>query len=332
MNCLRAILVVPILVLAGLLLFDTASALRSEVAIPDVSMNDQLQLFVTIESDFDLVDSGTPIYFNVDVVDQHRVPVKGALISIALEGDGGAVIPSEALTDSQGTARFKFVGESLKESVFLLTASATYEGAIPDTDTFEIRVFNPPPPQRKIQRIEVVTVGLGALIIATFVSTEAGRYGLFNTLVFPLYTRLKKEEVLDHFVRGQIYGYILSNPGEYFSSIREVLKVTNGTLSHHLRTLEMQGFIKSTRDGIRKRFYPVHMIVPRSRGLKLSDLQLGILEVIKRKGGPTQKEIADQLGVSQQCISYNLRILSREGILRIEREGRQKKYYFERNF
>ncbi|MCK4455565.1 MAG: winged helix-turn-helix transcriptional regulator, partial [Thermoplasmata archaeon] len=40
-----------------------------------------------------------------------------------------------------------------------------------------------------------------------------------------------------------------------------------------------------------------------------------------------QSDICKELGVSQQCVSYNLRNLSREGVLRFERDGRLKRYY-----
>ncbi|TLZ56909.1 MAG: MarR family transcriptional regulator, partial [Methanobacteriota archaeon] len=145
--------------------------------------------------------------------------------------------------------------------------------------------------------------------------------------IFPLYSRLKKEEVLDHFVRGQIYGYIVSHPGQHYNSMRADLKVTNGTLAHHLRTLEMMGFIKSYREGVFKRFYPIEVSVPQGRGVQLSDLQTHILEMIRGGSGPTQADIASRLEVTQQTVSYNLRTLSREGAIRLEKDGRNTRYY-----
>ena len=175
---------------------------------------------------------------------------------------------------------------------------------------------------------ETLGAGVGiAAILAALASTEFGKYGFANVVVFPLYSRLKKEEVLDHFVRGQIYGYVMSHPGEHYNSVRDALKVTNGTLAHHLRTLEMQGFIKADRDGVYKRFYPVEMQIPRDRGIRLSDLQHNILGLIRGDGGPTQQQIAVRLAVSQQTVSYNLRHLSREGLVRMEQDGRARRYF-----
>jgi len=173
-----------------------------------------------------------------------------------------------------------------------------------------------------------VSAGIGvAAVLAALATTEFGKYGLFSVVIFPLYSRLRKEEVLDHFVRGQIYGYIMSHPGDHYNSLKDALKVTNGTLAHHLRTLEMQGFIKADRDGVYKRFYPVEMQIPREKGIRLSDLQHHILSMIRTDGGPTQGEIAGRLGVSQQTVSYNLRHLSREGLIRFEKAGRSTHYF-----
>ncbi|MFQ5885428.1 MAG: MarR family transcriptional regulator, partial [Thermoplasmata archaeon] len=119
----------------------------------------------------------------------------------------------------------------------------------------------------------------------------------------------------------------VSNPGEHYNSIRERLKVTNGTLSHHLRTLEVQGFVKSRKESIYRRFYPIEMKFPRDRGVKLSDLQITILGLMKRKSAPTQKEIVHALGISQQVASYNLRILTRKGFVQMRKDGRKRKYY-----
>jgi DNA-binding MarR family transcriptional regulator len=204
----------------------------------------------------------------------------------------------------------------------------TQPGAIVDEADYAFVVIAAPVQRPILTRPETaVSAGVGAAILAAIASTEFGKYGLSNLVLFPLYSRLKKEEVLDHFVRGQIYGYIMSHPGEHYNSLKDTLKVTNGTLAHHLRTLEMQGFIKADRDGVFKRFYPVEMSIPRNKGIRLSDLQHHILTMIRADAGTTQQDIAGRLGVSQQTVSYNIRTLSREGLVRMEKEGRMKRYF-----
>ena len=54
------------------------------------------------------------------------------------------------------------------------------------------------------------STSFGALTVGLFALTETGKYKLFTLLplLIPMYTRIQKEDVLDQFVRGQIYGYI----------------------------------------------------------------------------------------------------------------------------
>lgn len=299
--------------------------------VADIGMDDQTQLFLITHSDFDIIDSGSVVPLYVTVVDQHDVPVPGVVVMVSVVSPAGGRLDTLYVTDSHGKVSFDFTASTQGQDEYVIEFYAEKVNCIPDNDQLYMVVFAPSPPLRIEEGTEAVSIGIGVLVAAAILSTEAGWYAMFRTLIFPLYTRLRKEEILDHFVRGQIYGFVMSHPGEHYNAIREHLKVTNGTLSHHLRTLEMQGFLKSHRDGVLKRFYPVDMRIPRDKGIKLSDLQMGMVEVIRNSDGVTQADICKELGVSQQCVSYNLRNLSREGVLRFERDGRLKRYFLADN-
>jgi DNA-binding MarR family transcriptional regulator len=287
---------------------------------------DRLQLLASVDSSGDIVQSGSPAVLRVRVLDQFGRPVEGATVSAT--SVSGSVTPPATTTDVDGFARFTYRMETEAAVEVSVHFEVAKGNAFVDQAEYALIVI-PTPPQRPIlTRVETaVGAGIGAALLAALAGTEFGKYGLSNLILFPLYSRLRKEEVLDHFVRGQIYGFIMSHPGEHYNSLKDALKVTNGTLAHHLRTLEMQGFIKADRDGVFKRFYPVEVQIPRHRGIRLSDLQHNMLSMIRSDGGPTQHEIADQLGVSQQTVSYNLRHLNREGLVRMEKEGRMKRYF-----
>ncbi|TLZ53349.1 MAG: winged helix-turn-helix transcriptional regulator [Methanobacteriota archaeon] len=286
----------------------------------------RVQLVVHVDSPGDVVRSGDPLPLRVRVVDQNYRPIAGATVTV--RATGATVTPASVATDESGFARFTLTAHVTEAIQFTITASAVFPDAIPGDASLSVIAIPPPAPAPVLGRPEALSAGIGiAAILAALASTEIGKYGLANLVLFPLYSRLKKEEVLDHFVRGQIYGYIMSHPGDHYNSVRDALKVTNGTLAHHLRTLEIQGFIKADRDGIYKRFYPVEMQIPRDKGIRLSDLQHNMLGLIRSDGGPTQQEIADRLAVSQQTVSYNLRHLAREGLVRMEKDGRARRYF-----
>jgi len=321
------------LALFGILFAATVLALAAAVRATgndspgmDAGMDPQTVLLVDIRSDFTVMEAGTTLPMRAVVVDQHGIPVPGAWVSLAVSG--ATATPAAGPTDADGVFRFLLTADDVAvatESV--VGAVVTYPRAADGADLFRVTVAPVGTQVQVLPPREAVSVGLGAVVAAAVWGTEIGRYGAFKALVFPLYSRLKKEEVLDHFVRGQIYGYIVSHPGQHYNLLRQDLRVTNGTLSHHLRTLEMMGFIKSARDGVFKRFYPVEVSIPQARGVKLSDLQSSILDLVRGSGGPTQAEIAARLDVTQQTVSYNLRTLSREGAIRLEKDGRNIRYY-----
>ena len=292
----------------------------------DGGMDPQVVLLADVRSDFNVMDAGSTLPMRVIVVDQHGVPVAGAQVEVSAAG--ATLVPASGLTDVDGVFRFHLTaGATPITRATTVIATVTMPGAATGSDRFDLTIARPPLTVPMLPQREAVSVGIGALAAAVFLSTEFGRYGAFKAIIFPLYSRLKKEEVLDHFVRGQIYGYIVSHPGQHYNSMRADLKVTNGTLAHHLRTLEMMGFIKSYREGVFKRFYPIEVSVPQGRGVKLSDLQAHILEMIRGGSGPTQSDIASRLEVTQQTVSYNIRTLSREGAIRMEKDGRNTRYY-----
>jgi hypothetical protein len=97
---------------------------------------------------------------------------------------------------------------------------------------------------------------IGVISSSLFVIfTEVGLYAFLLPFV-ALFTRIKSEKVLDHFRRGQIYGFIIATPGAHYRQIKEKLEIGNGTLAYHLHVLEREGLIKSQNDGLKKLFYP----------------------------------------------------------------------------
>jgi DNA-binding MarR family transcriptional regulator len=170
------------------------------------------------------------------------------------------------------------------------------------------------------------SVGFSALFAGLVVLTESGKYKFLALLLLaiPLYTRISKEDVLDQFVRGQIYGYIKTNPGVHYNEIRRGIGVKNGTLSYHLRVLEKTELVKSRREGIRYRaFYPTGMKFPQQERFRMTDLQIKIMDVIQSHEGITQKEIARTLDEKPQTINYNIKVLAQAGLIEVLKQGRK---------
>jgi len=160
-----------------------------------------------------------------------------------------------------------------------------------------------------------------------------GRYKLLCLLFLPLYTRVKKENVLEHFVRGRIFGYIEANPGAHYSAIKGALGLSNGVLAYHIQVLEREGLLKSRQEGMYKYLYPTGAAISQDlkgpyyvyldeqnkvKARNLSRFQHELLNLVRQKEGVTQKDVARSLGKSKQLISYHIRKLAKLGLLRRE--------------
>lgn len=193
-------------------------------------------------------------------------------------------------------------------------------GAAEQTFTVEVLVGPAPPPTAAI--LAVTTLGALSAVGAAAMASENVKYALLMIFI-PLYSKIKREQVLDHFVRGQIYGYVLANPGEHYNAIKVALNLTNGSLAHHLKTLEREQFVKSKRFGLYRRFYPMHMKIPEDGFFTPNEIQKTIVELIRAAPAITQKEIAERLGLTPPTVNYHVSILSGHGAIRVERAGRK---------
>jgi len=167
------------------------------------------------------------------------------------------------------------------------------------------------------------TTGAGAL---GFVGgTEIGKYALFAAAM-SLYTRLTRKDIEDQETRGMIRGYILANPGEHYNAIKRALGLKNGNLSYHMKKLEKENLIKSTRDGRYKRFYPPSMKIPEDV-FTLNKIQEIILGEIIKTPGISQKGLSETVGLSTSTINYHIGVMTNSGFVRIERKGKHTMCY-----
>jgi predicted transcriptional regulator len=224
---------------------------------------------------------------------------------------------------------------TLTDPVDHLVRVALYrqDGELMDTEDVLIDVLGPVKGPEDTGLPDVSTTAVAAaglvVILGALAATEVGKVSLLGLLV-PLFTKLKKEDVLEHFTRGKIYGYILANPGDHYNSIQKALDIPNGTFAYHLRVLEKEGFIRSARYGTRKCFFPANMRVPPEDDTLKASQRL-IVEKILEEPGISQKDIASSLGVSSATISYHIKGLLRLGLVETERRGMRLAYYINRD-
>ncbi len=214
------------------------------------------------------------------------------------------------LTEGEGT---KIVYYQIKDHAGLL--STPYESSI---------VVSRPSEDFPIFPVVLLFGALMMAIVAYAGRSERLKYS-FLIFFLPLYTRLRRESILDNETRGMIRGYIIANPGDHYNSIKSALGLNNGTLAHHLHVLERERFVKSIKDGRYRRFFPWGTRV--TKGAHLTKIQELIVDIIRENPGRTQREIARRLGVTQPAVSYHVNKLIELGKIRVEKRKINLRYY-----
>jgi hypothetical protein len=121
---------------------------------------------------------------------------------------------------------------------------------------FSFVIFKPAPlPSVDTGTAFAILVIAAAVTAATAIALTEWLLYAFLILLMPLYMKVRKEKVLDNFMRGRIYQFIIHCPGAHLRFIKRVLGVEMGVLCHHLKVLERSGLIRSDKRGNLKRFF-----------------------------------------------------------------------------
>lgn len=140
-----------------------------------------------------------------------------------------------------------------------------------------------------------------------------------------LFTRLRQNEVLANATRTDILEFVRQNPGERIEVMRRALHVANGTLLYHLRVLHQHNQVRVLKQGHVARLY---LAGPRVRPTPyVAPMRRRILSVVAADPGPTQRQIAHTLQLSERVVSYHVRALTSQGLIEVRRAGGAKNLY-----
>jgi DNA-binding MarR family transcriptional regulator len=186
-----------------------------------------------------------------------------------------------------------------------------YSGGMPD-------IFQQP--NRELVKLSVpgMIAAASVLVAGTFLLLSWPPELLivtFLSLLVPLYSRLKPDEVLDQYKRGMIHGFIIAHPGVSFSDIKKSLSIGNGTLVYHLEVLEKSGHILSRQSGNLVRFYTSNVSYVDIVANSWTELQTMIVSQIRSCGQCSRSEIRKRVGASRQTLHNNLRKLVADHVL-----------------
>lgn len=152
-------------------------------------------------------------------------------------------------------------------------------------------------------------------------------------LFSPLYTKLDRDRILDHGTRRDILTFIRENPGANYARMRKELGLQTSSTVHHVRVLEREGYIRSTKELGRRLFYPrgagsgagpIPFEGYASR--PLSPIQQRIIGCLENGGPQTSSELASELALRRSSLHYSLRRLEERNLITGEKIGRITRY------
>lgn len=168
-----------------------------------------------------------------------------------------------------------------------------------------------------------VTLAFAALTAMTAL------FPLGLALVFPLYTRLARNGLLEDGVRPKIVELLRHEPGLGITDICERLAIGWGTAVHHLTRLEDAGLVVSQDSGRRRRFFLPSESAARRTALCVlsSDLNRRLLQLVHMSPGLNQQEVCAALGISAPLAHKYLARLIRDRFVSTVRQWRTVRYY-----
>jgi Uncharacterized protein conserved in archaea len=123
---------------------------------------------------------------------------------------------------------------------------------------------------------------------------------------------------LNQTTRANIYTYVDSNPGVHFRGICEGLSLSVGMVQYHTGILAGAGFLTVYSDGKMQRFF----IARRYSNRKMRIISLlrhktrgSILKIISQKQAVSHGELANELAISSQGLTWQMHNLKDEGVI-----------------
>jgi predicted transcriptional regulator len=153
--------------------------------------------------------------------------------------------------------------------------------------------------------------------------------------IFPaILSRIKR--FVENQNRQKISKYILDNPGTTTAEISKNLRMNRGTMGHHLKVLEKQNRVIPHKTRGRIHYFLNESTYGEKEKVALAALKNEkhrriILEILNG-GQITHEKLAEKIGVSAPTISWHIRHLKEQGIVRANTDGRYTAYSIDRGY
>ena len=135
--------------------------------------------------------------------------------------------------------------------------------------------------------------------------------------------------------RVELYNFIKANPGVQFRGICNQLGLSIGLAQFHLGVLKKAGLISFFRDGRYKRFFESNRFSNKQMkilSLLRHDTAKNILTTVLGRKSISHSELAHELSVTSQGLTWQMNRLEKEGIVQESKQGMKVIYSLETNY
>lgn len=158
-----------------------------------------------------------------------------------------------------------------------------------------------------------LVVGLGALALA----------GALAKLLWPLYTRLERGQLLHHPVRRKLLELVTESPGIHLEAARRAAGIGAGSAAHHVHLLVGGGLVREQRAGRFRRLYPADvppLVIARDAALR-QPRAAALYELVRANPGLGLREASRRLSVPASSLQWHAERLARAGLLQRRPDG-----------
>src|SRR3990170_2477374 len=171
--------------------------------------------------------------------------------------------------------------------------------------------------------------------LLTFPTTLNSLQCFVIPVVFDVKIAEAPSSVLCNETRAEIYDFIKANPGVQFRGICNQLGLSIGLAQFHLGVLKKTGLISFFRDGRYKRFFESKRFSNKEMkilSLLRHDTAKNILTTVLGRKRISHSELAHELSVTSQGLTWQMNRLEKEGIVQESKQGMKVIYSLETNY
>ncbi|MDH5448180.1 MAG: winged helix-turn-helix transcriptional regulator [Candidatus Bathyarchaeota archaeon] len=135
---------------------------------------------------------------------------------------------------------------------------------------------------------------------------------------------------LNQSTRTYICSFIKNNPGIHFRGICNSLNISIGVAQYHLGLLTKAGLLSIFRDGRYKRYFKSNRFTKREMtiiSLLRHQTAKGILSILLERKYVSHNELASELSISSQALTWQISRLERAGIIQRAKDKMKTAYF-----